>query len=149
MKPDVRRMNTMLSKLYEKFVKDRTVGYWLALGAAIALLITDIIFIATDFGDRTFSLVTFLLILAGVAIEIVYVVLDMKVLDFLPVLSCVCYGVALGQHWNLGLATLSDVWNGVVFVGGNSTAALAFGIVFAVCTVAAIVSCFLKQKKEN
>ncbi len=138
-----------MNKLFEKFVKDRTVGYWLALGTALAFLIADIIFIATDFGDVTFSLVTFLFILGGVVIEVVYVVLDMKILDFLPVVSCACYGVAIGQHWKLGLESLSDLWNGVNFIGGNYYIALAFGIVFTVFTIAAIVSCFMKQKKIN
>ena len=119
----------MKTKLYEKFVKDRTVAYWLALAAAAVMLITDIIFIATDLGDRTFSLVTFFLVLLGVIIEVVYAVLDISFLDFLP--------------------TLSDVWNGVIFVGGNPQAALAFGIIFLIGTITALVSCFMKQKKNN
>lgn len=139
----------MKTKLYEKFVKDKTVAYWLALAAAAVMLITDIIFIATDLGDRTFSLVTFFLVLLGVIIEVVYAVFDISFLDFLPILSCACYGVAVGNHWNLGLATLSDVWNGVIFVGGNPQAALAFGIIFLIGTIAALVSCFMKQKKNN
>ena len=137
-----------MSKLYDRFVKGRTVGYWLALAAAVVFLVADIIFIATDSKDRTFSLLTFLFILVGVVLEIAYVVLDKRFLDFLPILSCACYGVALGKHWFLGLETLSDVWNGVVFVGGNAKAALIFGIIFAVCTLVAIVSCFMKQKKN-
>lgn len=139
----------MLNKLYETFVKDRTVGYWLAVASAAAFLIADVAFIATDMGDRTFSLVTFFFILGGVAVEFAYAALGKKGPDFLPVVSCALYGVALGMHWNLGLATLSDVWNGVKFVGGNATAALAFGIVFAVCTAAATVSCFMDQKKNR
>lgn len=137
----------MMLKLYERFVKDRTVGYWLALAASVIMLVADIIFIATDLGDRTFSYITFVFVLLGVAIEVVYVAFDKKYLDFLPIISCVCYGVAVGQHWKLGLATLSDLWNGVNFVGGNYNAAIAFGVIFVVCTVAAIVSCFMKQKK--
>lgn len=139
----------MKTKLYEKFVKDRTVAYWLALAAAAVMLLTDIIFIATDIGDRTFSLLTFFLVLLGVIIEVVYVALDIKLLDFLPILSCACYGIAVGNHWNLGLATLSDVWNGVVFVGGNPKAAIAFGVIFFVGMVATVVSCFMNYKKNN
>ncbi len=136
-----------MNKLYEKFVKDRTVGYWLAMGAALAFLIADIIFIAIDFGDVTFSLVTFLFILLGIIVEVAYVVLDRKILDFLPVVSCACYGVAIGKHWKLGLESLSDLWNGVHFIGGNYYVALGFGIVFTLATAAAIASCFMKQKK--
>lgn len=138
----------MLSKLYRKFVKGRTFGYWLALAVAVTMLVADFVFLATDKGDRTFSFVTFLFVLAGVAVELVYVVLDFNVLDFLPAVSCICYGVALGQHWKLGLATLSDIWNGVTFVGGNYKAVLIFGILFIVCTFLSLVSCFMKQKKN-
>lgn len=138
----------MLSKLYAKFVKGRTIGYWLALGVAVVMLVADIVFLATDKGDRTFSFVTFLFILAGVAVEIVYVVADIRALDFLPAVSCICYGVALGQHWNLGLATLSDLWNGVTFVGGNYKAVLVFGIIFIIGTLISLVTCFMKQKKN-
>lgn len=138
-----------MSNFADKFVKNKTVGFWLGFGAALALLLTDIIFIAVDVKDRTFSAVTFALILVGAAVEIAYFFLDFKYLDFMPLVSCVCFGVALGAHWNLGLETLSDVWNGVNFVGGNAQAALGFGIVFVIGTVVAIVSCFMKQRKEN
>lgn len=133
----------------EKFVKNKTVGFWLGLGASLALLITDIIFVAVDVKDRTFSFVTFALILVGAAVETAYFFFDFKFLDFMPLVSCLCFGVAVGMHWNLGLATLSDVWNGVNFVGGDPKAALGFGIVFAICTIAMIVSCFMKQRKQQ
>lgn len=131
-----------------KFFKQKTFGFWLAFVAAAVFLISDIIFLATDIGDRTFSFVTFIFILLGIAAQIAYAFIDHKLADPLPLLSCVFYGVAIGQHWKLGLGTLSDVWNGVVFVGGNAVAALTFGIIFTVCTVAAVAACFMKQKKN-
>lgn len=137
-----------MNNFVQKYVKNKTVGFWLGLGAAVALLLTDILFIALDFGDNTFSIVTFALILVGAAIEIAYFFLDFKFLDFLPLAACLCFGVAIGQHWQLGLETLSDVWNGVNFIGGNYRMAVGFGIVFVLGTITAIVSCFLGQRKE-
>ncbi|MCX4313585.1 MAG: hypothetical protein OSJ83_06995 [Clostridia bacterium] len=136
-----------MNKFIEKYVKNKTVGFWLGFGASLALLITDIIFIAVDFSDRTFSAVTFALILVGAAAEIAYFFLDFGFLDFIPLVACLCFGVALGMHLNLGLATLSDVWNGVNFIGGDPKAAIGFGIVFILGTIVTAISCFMRQRK--
>lgn len=133
--------------LKERFVSGRTIGFYLALGAAVLFLISDIIFVAVDAGDRTFSYVTFALILVGAAIEIVSVFFDYKFLDFLPVVSCACYGIAFGMHLYLGLPTLSDRWNGVNFVGGNGDAVITFAILFGIGLVAALVACFMKRRR--
>ena len=106
-----------------------------------------IIFVAVDAGDRTFSYVTFALILVGAAIEIVSVFFDYKFLDFLPVVSCACYGVAFGMHLYLGLSTLSDRWNGVNFVGGNGDAVITFAILFGIGLVAALAAGFMKRRR--
>lgn len=134
--------------LKERFVSGRTIGFYLALGAAVLFLISDIIFVAVDAGDRTFSYVTFALILVGAAIEIVSVFFDYKFLDFLPVVSCACYGVAFGMHLYLGLPTLSDRWNGVNFVGGNGDAVITFAILFGIGLVAALAACFMKRRRS-
>lgn len=138
-----------MNSFMEKYVKNKTVGFWLGLGAACAMLVADILLIALDYGDITFSAITFSLIIVGAAIEIAYCFLDYKFLDFMPLLACACFGIALGAHWYLGLESLSDLWNGVNFIGGNQQAALGFGIVFAIGTVASIVSCFMNQKKNK
>lgn len=107
------------------------------------------IFFATDMVDRTFSFVTFAFVLSGAVIEIVYFFLRIKPLDFIPAISCVLYGVALGQHLKLGLETLSDVWNGVNFIGGNPYMAVSFAAIFGVGIIATAVSCFMPQNKKD
>lgn len=134
--------------LKERFVSGRTAGFYIALGAAVLFIVSDIIFIAVDAGDRTFSYVTFALILAGAAIEIASAFFDYVFLDFLPVVSCICYGVAFGMHLYLGLPTLSDVWNGVNFVGGNAQAVITFAVLFGTGLLAALVACFMKRRRS-
>jgi hypothetical protein len=126
------------------FFKDKTVGFYLAFAAAAVALVADLIFVATDAADRTFSVITFLFILFGVACQALASIKDWF---FLPILPAACYGVALGMHLYLGLATLSDIWNGVNFIGGNPAAAVAFSAIFGLCTLAAAAACFLPQRK--
>ncbi|SCP98435.1 hypothetical protein [Anaerobium acetethylicum] len=127
-----------------EFLKNRTIGFWIGFAASCLMLIADIIFYITDSADRTFSFVTFMFIMAGVACELLVIVKDFR---FAPVLPPVCFGVALSMHLYLGLPTLSDVANGVNFVGGNPTAVVVFGACFFVGTIAAIVSSFMEQSK--
>ena len=129
-----------------RFFKNRTVGFWIGLAAAFLMLIADIIFIITDYSDRTFSMVTFILILIGVAGEGLIIVKDFK---FAPLLPSICFGVAMSIHLYLGLPTLSDVMNGVNFIGGDPNAVIVFGAIFLIGTFFAIVSCFMKQSKVN
>jgi len=129
-----------------RFFKNRTVGFWIGLLATCLMLITDIIFIITDYSDRTFSLVTFILILIGVAGEVLIIVKDFK---FAPLLPSILFGVAMSIHFYIGLPTLSDKINGVNFIGGNPNAVIEFGVVFLIGTFLAIVSCFMKQSKVN
>lgn len=131
----------------KQFFKGRTVGFYLSLGAGAVMLIADILFIALDFGDRTFSLVTFFAVLVGAAAAIAHALLPK--LEFLPLVSAALYGVGMGMHLYLGLPTLSDVVNEVNFVGGNPTMVIAFGIIFLLCLVCAVASCFLAQSKPE
>jgi hypothetical protein len=126
--------------------KDRTPGFWIGFMAACFMLIADIAFIIFDYGDRTFSFVTFGLIIAGVAAELLVVA---KSYYWAPLLSSVCFGVALSMHLYLGFPTLSDVVNGVNFIGGNPQAVIIFGVAFLIGTVASLVSCFMNQSKSE
>lgn len=126
--------------------KDRTSGFWIGFMAACLMLAADIVFIIFDYRDRTFSFVTFGLIIAGFAAELLVLI---KNYYFAPLLSSICFGVALSMHLYLGFPTLSDVVNGVNFIGGNPQAVIIFGIAFAIGTVASLISCFMNQSKSE
>lgn len=138
-------MTNVKDFLKNKLIGGRAIGFYLALGSAILMLLSDIVFAIVDAGDKTFSIVTFVLILLGVAIEIAHVFLDF---DFFSILSCVCYGIAFGMHLYVGLPSVSDIWNGVVFNGGNAMVAIIFSILFFIGTVVTIVSCFIERDKK-
>lgn len=136
-----------MKEFFQKRFTDRPVTFYIGFAASLYMLIASVIFAGAAAGDRNFSLVVLLLNILGAAIWIAYVLLDIKILDFMPMLSCVCYGVAFGQHLMLTLESLSDVWNGVNFVGGNAYLALAFAIVFAVGLIISVVMCFMRDRK--
>lgn len=135
-----------MKEFLEKRFKGKSIGFYIGLAASALMLVFDIIYIAADFGDRTFSVAAFVLILLGVAVEVVYALLDIKILDFLPFIICVLYGVAFGHISMLGLETLSDVWNGVNFIGGNPAMAITFIVLFAVGTIASVTAAFTDKR---
>lgn len=126
--------------------KNRTIGFWIGLSSSIIMLISSIAFIIYDYGDRTYSHFTVLLIILGVLFELAIV---FKNNIFLPMLPSIFFGAALSIHLYLGLPTLSDIVNGVNFIGGNASAVIIFGGLFIVGTIGALVSSFMKQTKED
>ncbi|MCM3172002.1 MULTISPECIES: hypothetical protein [Paenibacillus] len=126
--------------------KDRTLGFWIGFMAASLMLVANIVFLIVNHGDRTFSFITFGLIIAGVLGELLVL---LKNYFFAPILPAIAFGVALSMHFYLGFPTLSDVVNGVNFIGGNPQAVLVFGITFTIGTIAALISCFMKQSKSE
>ncbi len=133
--------------LKKRFV-GRGIGFYIGFAAAVLMLVFDIVYIAADHGDRTCSILSFVMILLGSAVYIAYALLDIEFLDFLPIVTCALFGVAFGHHLTVGLETLSDVWNGVNFVGGNATMATAFIIMFGIGAVAALVSAFMRENRK-
>ena len=127
-------------------MKNKSLAQKLGLLTACALLIADVVFLATDLGDHTFSFVTFGAVLLGAVLLGASFFLPRR-LDFLPLLAAAALGVGLGMHLFLGLPTLSDLWNGVNFVGGNSTAVFVFGAIYLAGTILSVVLCFGKQDK--
>lgn len=118
----------------------------IALGTAIVLLIADIAFFIFDGGDRTFSYVTFFAGLGGAVFLVMHFLFSTK-LDFIPLIASALLGIALGMHLFLGLPTLSDIVNGVNFVGGNSSAVVVFGSIFLVANISSVFICFMKQEE--
>lgn len=126
----------------KKNVEKKTKKFPLGMLTAIFMLVADMLYIALDSSDRTFSMLAFGLILAGVLVQFLSGVLPKKIAFAMPIVSVACYGVGFAQCLSLGLETLSDVWNQVTFVGGNATMAVLFIALFFVGTFTSIVASF-------
>jgi len=129
-----------------RIFKNRTVGFWFGLFASGLMLISNLGFIMYDNGDRTFSYLTFSLIMIGVLCQLLVIT---KNYSFAPILPPIFFGGGLAVHLYLGLPTLSDVVNGVNFIGGNPTAVMAFGVPFIVGTIVSIIASFMEHEKHE
>ena len=128
----------------KKFFADRTVGFWLGLAGAALALVSDLVWLIIDHADRTFDLVAFILILVG-ALSFALVVFTK--FEFAPILPAIFLSVGQALALNVILPSVSDLWNGVNFIGGNGVLGAIFAVIFIVCTVLEIVSCFMKERK--
>ena len=123
----------------------RTLGFYLGLIACLAALIGAVGMIATDLGDITFSWITIALMVAGIAFGCLNCFTDVS---FAPLFCALFLGCGFSWHLYKGLPTLSDIWNGVNFIGGNAQAVIVYGIFFAVACLLSIVSSFMAQRKN-
>lgn len=136
----------MSKNLFIHPFKQRTVAYYLGFGAAALAVIGAVIYAIVDFGDKSFSTAAFVIMLIGGLSFALVMFIDISALVLIP---SVMYILGFAFALNAELPPLSDVWNGVNFVGGNAYVGLAFTIIFAVCAIAAIVSCFMNQRKKT
>lgn len=111
----------------------------------ILMIAASILFIIIDRNDRTFSWITCILVLIGCIPALIQLKFRLYVLPFI---SAVCFGGALSYHLYLGLPTLSDIINGVNFIGGNPNAVIIFGIIFLIGTIGSVIRCFIFPKNE-
>ncbi len=131
-------------KIKEAFV-NRTVGFYLTFGAACVAFISSLVYLV-DIGDRTFTVLGMLCMLIGAATVLLTLFTDWQ---WTPMVPAVLYVLGFAFTLNAALPSLSDVWNGVNFIGGNATMGLIFSIAFFVCVIAAIVGCFMNQRKPE
>ncbi|MBQ5987337.1 MAG: hypothetical protein IJL59_08720 [Clostridia bacterium] len=111
----------------------------LLIAAAIALL-GSVLYLLLDRGDRTFSWLAFGLALGGAVITL----LPLKTkLAFAPILPTALYAAAFGLVLRVALPSLSDVWNGVNFIGGNAVLGMTFAGVYLLCGILGCIACFM------
>ncbi|MBR1847211.1 MAG: hypothetical protein IJ787_05805 [Bacilli bacterium] len=117
--------------------------------AAGLLVIVDVLYIALNNGDHTFVWLTFILALVAAAILSLGAFAPKFLRPYVPLLASFAMAFAFANEFYVTLETLSDVWNGVTFIGGNATMGVTFTILFFLLAVVVIVSCFRKDNKEE
>lgn len=127
-------------------MKNKSFGFWLYLIIGVSTFGFDIAYALLDYGDKTFSVWTFLLILlAGIA-EIVCCFVDIR---FLPILPPLLLGAGTALHIYQAAPSMSDLLNNIVFIGGNSRLALNLSISFAVIGLLSVLCSFFPVKKNT
>ncbi len=136
----------MLKNLIVHPFKNRTVGYWLNLSAAAIAILSAILLVAVDSGDKTCSMSAFAMMLVG---GLLFTAVMFVNIDILPVIPGIFYIAGFALELTATLPSLSDVWNGVNFIGGNAYTGLAFTILFAVSVILSIVANFMNHCKQT
>jgi hypothetical protein len=114
--------------------------------AAAIALIGSVLYLILDHGDRTFSWLAFGLALAGAALTLLPVKTK---LAFAPLLPTALYAAAFGLVLRAALPSLSDVWNGVNFIGGNATLGMTFAGVYLICGILGCAACFMNSSSAD
>ena len=126
--------------------KERTVGYYIGFAAAVLAVLGAVVYAIVDFGDKSFSLAAFVIMLVGGLSFAGVMLVNIPPLAIIP---AIMYVLGFALALNAALPPLSDVWNGVNFIGGNAYAGLAFTIIFAVSAITGIVAAFMNQGKKS
>lgn len=122
----------------------KTVLRYVLYAVCLVGIIIDIIFLIIDGSDQTFVQGCFILVPLGSCIGL----LDLFDYEGFCIWgAALCYIAGVGFHLLEALQSVSDMWNGVNFIGGNQESAIAFGCCFIEITIVLIVLNFLNGKK--
>lgn len=124
----------------------RKVTVYVELAAAILALGGAVYYAVQSNADGCFNAVYLVLMICGVAAVAVHVCTR---LEFFGPVAGVLFGVAVGIIVHDMLPTMSDVWNGVHFIGGNLTAYIVYTAISLVTAVAVIACCFIGIEKAE
>lgn len=127
-------------------LKDRTAGFYIGIAAAVVALGSAVAYIATDLGDRTFSMAVFVLMLLA-AVFVTVNVFWRDPLALLP--SAFCAAASVGVQIYFSVPTVTDILNKVNFYGGNHTAAVVFPVLFLAAAVLFVAACFMRQYRDH
>lgn len=133
-------------KLKESFLA-KTVYQYVLYAVYIAGIIIDVIFLIVDGSDQTFTQGCFILVLIGSCLGLLDFFFEYG--GFCLWGAALCYIAGIGFHLAVGLESVSDLWNGVDFIGGNQEAAIAFGCCFIAIAVVLIVLNFFGRNKRR
>lgn len=130
----------------KQWLKTKGAGFYVGLVGAVAALLVDVAYMVLDYGDKTFSMAAFVLILLAVGIE--GLVLGLR-WTFLPLLPPILVGTGVGMHLYTAFPSITDLINKIVFIGGNSQLAVDFAIAFAATGLLFILAAFLPSNSPH
>ena len=128
----------------KRLFQNKSVGYYLGILAGLGTLILAIVYYVTDFGDKTFSWAAFVLLIAAFCTEVGIVLTNIR---FLPILPPILVGGAVGMHLYTAFPSITDLINGIVFIGGNSKLAVQLAIAFGIAGLVFVIAGFFEKNR--
>lgn len=123
-------------------MKNRSIGFYLLLGAGTFSIVSAILYLVLDGGDmgKTFSYLPFILMLCGAVAVVPMIFFKWK---FLPLIPTAFWIGGFAYTLRITVPSVSDLWNHVNFIGGNAYLGMVFTGLFLISTILGIVSIFL------
>lgn len=129
-------MNNML--------KNRTVGSYCGLTGAAVSIIGAILLAILDYGDATFTWLTFGLCLGGGIVGLGSLLTDFALLPFT---SAILIAVGMSNHLANGAYSLMNIALGSTFYDGNEWMVIGFFAVFFTSFVLLTISCYTVPRR--
>lgn len=124
-------------------MKKLNFGQICLFAAAIVAVIGSVAYYLLDGSDKTFTWYGVGFAVAG-AVSTILCLTKFKMAGFA---TAAFYCAAFGFVLRVAIPSLSDVWNKVNFIGGNAAMGMTFSVVYLVCALLAVVSCFAGTDK--
>lgn len=140
--------------LHDVLLRKRTLGGYLSLGCSLYFLLLSVLYISIKGGSMKINndspLLPFLMMLIGSLITLSTLFYHSKKADrLLPLLSAVCYGVALGRQLELVAYPIADKVTKVNWFGGSFAVYFTFFVLIFLGTLTSIVALFFPQTEEE
>lgn len=126
-------------------LKNQGISFYFGCAVVLLAWVSAVAYIALDVGDITFSWIAVALLAVGGGLILASLLIKQGL--FL-LAGSLCCSAALGELLRVGLPSVSDIWNGVTFIGGNGQLAVVFIAVLAVVALLACVLCFLPRAAQ-
>ena len=150
-------MKKVLEYLQNKFVKNRTIGFYIGLGSALLLLILSVAFyiaVYDQIGTTTHygmspNTIFLVMLLASLSFLLVVFIDHEYVSPLMPLIPAIITGIGFGIHVFISAFPLADRLTDVQFFGGDPQLFLNFIYLFSIPLIGFFVNNFFKQKKIN
>ena len=133
-------------QIISNMLQHRTKAFIIELIAAIILLGGLIYYLIQSNIDACFNVFYFLFVLLSIIAVVIHLFIRF---EFLTVITAAMSGGACGFIVYDMLPTLSDVWNGVNFIGGNLEAYIAYTAITLIASIMLIVASFLGTEMKK
>lgn len=136
-------------------LKNKSAGYWLGVGAAVAAVVICVALCIVNADDHVFThidennrlvIVVYIFLALGVIAEITGFFVNTQLLRLF---STLCYAVSFAQIACLSSYTASDVLLNNSYFKGDFNACIGFSVAMLVVLAICIASCFMTRQKEN
>ncbi|MBQ7227849.1 MAG: hypothetical protein IJX05_05570 [Clostridia bacterium] len=131
-------------------IKNKSIGFYVALCATVLALIVMILYIAFGASSQTFAGGIFVCLLFGVLLGAASLILNGNIGDLLKLVSIVLLSIGLGLFIHNSVGDFADFISNIELFGNMDNVGMRVVIIVfnILCILTAIVGTFLKKEKN-